>query len=112
MKTAVCTILTLVLVSLPSRQVLAQASPEAPWTADASLVPEEGSQRVPGVSVPTPTAALLWQPLAENRAGVLEEPSFDPAPVPAWSDWSTEKRVWVVGGVVVGLLVLGIVSIG
>ncbi len=112
MKTAVCIVLTLVLVSLPSRQVLAQTSPDASSTFDVSSRPEGGSQAIPEASAPIPTATLLWQRIAENHADVVEEPSFSPAPVPAWSDWSTEKKVWVVGGVVVGLMVLGILSIG
>jgi hypothetical protein len=112
MKAAVCIVLTLALISLPTKQVLAQTSPEASRTADGSRVSEQVSQSGPEVSALTPPAALLWQPIAENHAGVLEESPFDPAPVRGWSDWTTEKRAWVVGGVVVGLLVLGIVSIG
>ena len=112
MKVAVRIMLTLALVSLPSGQVLAQSSPEDATAADVSLVSEEGSQRVPGVSAPTPAAGLLWQPIVENRVGVLDLAPLDPAPVPGWSDWSTEKRVWVVGGIVVGLMVLGLLSIG
>ncbi len=112
MKAAVCIVLTLALVSLPSGQVLAQSSPEDATAADVSLVPEEGSQHVPGVSAPSPPAVLLWRPIVENRTIALEEPSFEAPPVPAWSDWSTEKKVLVVGGGVLALIILGIVSIG
>ena len=112
MKAAVSIVFAVSLVMLPITQVFAQAAPIGSTTAETSLVPEEGSQPALGVPVLTPERALLWQPIAENHADVVEEPSFDPAPVPAWSDWSTEKRIWIVGGIVVGLMVLGIVSIG
>ncbi len=112
MKTAVSIVLTLVLISLPSRQALAQTSAEASSTADVSLGLEEGALESPEALAPIPTAMLLWQPIAGNRADLVEELSFRPAPVPGWNDWSTEKKAWVVGGMVVGLMVLGIVSIG
>lgn len=112
MKTAVCIVLTLALVSLPSGQVLAQTSPEAATAAYVSLIPEEGWQHAPGDSAPALMAALLWQPISENHTEVFEEPSFNPPPVPAWSDWTTEKKVLVVGGGVLALIILGVVSIG
>ncbi len=109
MKGAVSIVLAVSLVTLPITQVVAQAAPQDSTTAEASSVPEEGSQPVLGVPVLTPERVLLWQPIAENRG---EPSSSSPAPVPGWSDWSTEKRVWVVGGIVVGLVVLGVLSIG
>ncbi len=109
MKVAVSIVLAVSLVALPITRVLAQAAPQDSTTAETSLVPEARSRPVLGVPALTPERALLWQPIAENRG----EPSLsNPAPVPGWDDWSTEKRVWVVGGIVVGLMVLGIVSIG
>jgi len=111
-KTAVCVVFTLVLLSLPSGQVLAQTSSNASSRVGVSSRPEEGSPGVREASARVPAAALLWQSIAENQADVVEESSFSPVPVPGWSDWPTEKRVWVVAGVVVGLMVLGIVSIG
>ena len=77
MKTAVCIVLTLALVSLPSGQVLAQTSPEAATAAYVSLIPEEGWQHAPGDSAPALMAALLWQPISENHTEVFEEPSFN-----------------------------------
>jgi hypothetical protein len=76
-------------------------------------VPEARSQHALGVPALTPVTAVLWQPIVENSAGIFGEPSLsNPAPVPGWGEWSTEKRVWVVGGIVVGLMVLGLLSIG
>ena len=113
MKAAASIVLAGLLVALPITQVAAQTERQDSTTADASLVPEERSQHVLGVPALTPAVALLWQPIAENRAGIFDEPSLsDPAPVPGWDEWSTEKRVLVVGGVVVGLMVLGLLSIG
>ena len=113
MKAAVSIVLAVSLVTLPITQVLAQAEPQDPATAETSLVPEERSQHVLGVPALTPATAVLWQPIAENRAGIFGEPSLsNPAPVPGWGDWSCKKRVWVVGGIVAGLVVLGLLSIG
>ena len=109
MRAAVPIVLAASLVTLPITHVFAQAAPQDSTTAEALLVPEERSQLALGVRALTPERALLWQPIAENPG---EPSSSNPAPVPGWSDWSTEKRVLVVGGIVVGLVVLGIVSIG
>jgi len=112
MRAAVPSVLAALLVTLPT-QVLAQTAPQDSGTAEASLVPDERSQRVLGVPAPTAVTALLWQPIIENRARILRErPLPNPAPVPGWGDWSTEKRVLVVGGIVVGLAILGVLSIG
>jgi hypothetical protein len=112
MKTAVCVVLTLLLVSLPSTKVQAQTSPDAFPTADAPLTPESASEEVAGAVTPISAAALLWHPITGTPAEFAEKSFGPPAPVPGWSEWSTEKRVWVVGGVVVGLMVLGLLSIG
>ena len=113
MKAAAPIVLAGLLIALPITQVLAQTERQDSTTADASLVPEERSQHVLGVPALTPATAVLWQPTAENRAGIFGEPLLSyPAPVPEWGEWSTEKRVLVVGGIVVGLMVLGILSIG
>lgn len=113
MKAAASIALAGFLVALPITQVVAQAAQQDSTTADASPVPEARSQHALGVPALTPATALLWQPTAENRAGIFGEPSLsNPAPVPGWSDWSCKKRVWVVGGIVAGLVVLGLLSIG
>lgn len=109
MKAAFSMVLAASLVTLPITQALAQAAPQDSPTAETSLVPEERSRPVLGAPALTPERALLWQPIAESRG----RPSLsDPAPAPGWDDWSKEKRVWVVGGIFVGLVVLGVVSIG
>ena len=113
MKAVSSILIAVSLLTLPITQVLAQAAPQDSATAEASLVAEGRSQPTLRVPSLTPERALLWQPIAENRASVLGEPSSsNPTPVPAWADWSTEKRVVVVGGIVVGLVVLGVLSIG
>ena len=113
MKAAVSIVFAGFLVILPITPVLAQTAPQDPTTADASSVSEARSQPVLGIPALTPERALLWQPIIENRARILRErPLPNPAPVPGWGDWSTEKRVLVVGGIVVGLAVLGVLSIG
>ena len=112
MKAAVCIVLTLVLISLPSRQVLAQTLPEGPGEDDLTFVLEDASQPEPGVGALTPPAVLLWQPIGGKNAALSDESPVDPTPAPAWSDWSTEKKWLVVGGGVLALVILGIVSIG
>lgn len=111
MKTTVRIAFALVLLSLPGRHVLAQAAPKAfAPTEPPKLVRDEPSVG-PEASIPTPPEALLWQPLVENREMTVEPPVAAPLPR-AWSDWSTQKKVLIVGGGVVALMILGIVSIG
>ena len=113
MKATASIVLAGLLVALPITQVAAQVARQDSTTADASLVVQERSQHVLGVPALTPATAVLWQPIAEKRAGLFAEPSLsNPAPVPGWDEWSTEKRVLVVGSIVVGLMVLGLLSIG
>ena len=113
MKAAASIVLAGLLVALPITQVAAQTVRQDSTTADASLVVQERSQHGLGVPALTPATAALWQPIAENPAGLFVDPSLsNPTPIPAWGEWSTEKRVWVVGGIVVGLMVLGLLSIG
>ena len=112
MRSALCTTVALVFFSLPSGQLLAQTSPEDSWTAEASPKSEQVSQSVQWGTAPASTAAMLWQPIVEHRVRVLEEPLLNPTPVRAWSDWSTERKWLVVGGGVLALVILGVVSIG
>jgi hypothetical protein len=80
--------------------------------ARTDVLLQEAAAVGPEASVPTPLEALLWQPVIENAETPLE-PTAVPAPMPrAWSDWSTEKKVLVIGGGVLALIILGIVSIG
>ena len=76
MEAAATIVLAGVLVALPITQVLAQTARQDSTTADASFVPEERSQHVLGVPALTPATAVLWQPIAENRAGIFGEPSL------------------------------------
>lgn len=111
MKAALRIAFALLLLSLPGEHLLAQAPPETLAPSDPPQLVQDAPNVAPEASVPTPPDALLWQPLVENREMTLEAPV--PAPLPrAWSDWSTEKKVLVVGGGVLALMILGIVSIG
>ncbi len=113
MKAAASIVLAGFLVALPITTVVAQTAQQDSTTAHASPLPEARSQHALGVPALTSVTAVLWQPIVENSAGIFGEPSLsNPAPVPGWGEWSTEKRVWVVGGIVVGLMVLGLLSIG
>lgn len=103
----------LLLSSLPGRQILAQAAPsDGPLRADVPPLVREAPPVEPGASAPTAPALLLSQPIVENRKAALEEPTVKAVRERAWSDWSTEKKVLVVGGGVLALVILGIVSIG
>ena len=68
MRAAVSVVLAGLLVTTPLKQVLAQAAQQDSTDAETSLVREQGSQPVIRVPALTPETALLWQPLAENRA--------------------------------------------
>ena len=97
MRAAISIVLAGLLVTLPIKQVLAQAAQQDSTNAETSLVREQGSQPVIRVPALTPENALLWQPIAENRARILGEPLLSNRDaVSGWSDWSTEKKVLVV----------------
>lgn len=104
--------LAVLLSSLPGEQVLAQATPDDVARIDVSLPNEEAPPLEPASREVSSPAALLWQPVVENEAAHSSGRSFEAAPPRAWSDWSTEKKVLIVGGGVLALIILGIVSIG
>ena len=112
MRTVACAALVLLLLSLPGGQAQAQIAPDGPARADVSRSTEGAARGEPRGSAPNLPAVLLWQPTVENRAMTSEAPTFEAPPMPAWSDWSTEKKAWVIGGGVLALIILGVVSIG
>ncbi len=109
MRIALFVVLAGLWIILPADQILAQAEQQKPTTPDAWFVQEQGPKpviRVPVLASETPPP---WRSLAEKPLGMFAEPSLskrDAVPVPAWSDWSDEKKLLVVIAVGVGLLLI------
>ena len=109
MRIALSVVLAGLWVILPADQILAQAEQRKPTTPDASFVQEQGPKPVIRVPVLAPETPPPWRSLAQKPLGMFAEPSLsnrDAAPVPAWSDWSDDKKLLVVAAVVVGLVLI------
>lgn len=107
MKAALSVVLAGFLVVLSVEQVLAQAEQQDSTTPEASLVQEQGPQpviRVPALAPETPPPSRSF---AERPLGLFAEPSLSNRyVVPAWSDWTDEKKLLVVIAVAVGLILI------
>ena len=109
MKAALSIVLAGLLVTLPIKQVLAQAAQQDSTTAETSLVREQGSQPVIRVPALTPKTALLWQPFAENPPGDFVEPSLSERDaVDRWQEagFSTAQNVALVLALVVIIVLI------
>jgi len=112
MKIAIPALLSLLLVASTGTELLAQTPPDVVSVPELPNATTQGRSSSPGILGAGPVTPELWTSYSADGAVEPQQRSRDVAPVEAWSDWSTEKRIWVVGGIVVGLMVLGLLSLG
>ncbi len=96
MRTAVSVLLAGLLVTLPIKQVFAQAAQQE--AVSIQQTPDSTTHLI-RVPVLTPETALLWQPIAENRARIITEPSLS----------AIDPDDWWVGWAVLGVALLVVV---
>ena len=112
MKAALSIVLAGLLVTLPIKQVLAQAVQQEVGSEQQTAPPD--GHRLIGVPPVTDNTSRLWQPLAgkDAIADILAEDGSIPWPAPAATPISKDARTAIIVAVVIALVLFLLNSIG
>ncbi len=112
MKAALSFVLAGLLVTLPIKQVLAQAAQQEAATVQQTA-PDSGGHRLIGVPPVTGNTSRLWEPLASEDAlaGIFAEDGSIPGPAPIPKGAKIAIYI-VVGLVILAALLFGLLLLG